>query len=141
MRDIIETDTATVARVADDLVICRYKPQAVISAQAVRENLEARSRLPGERPTAVIGIFPEDVDFDMTLLGRDHYVEVDVNDRTRVLAIVAEGSLFNRIAHLYFAYYPTHFRTQVFQQLSEALVWVEQQVHLLGPQGPSAGKA
>lgn len=77
-----------------------------------------------------MGIFPEDSEFDMTLLSEDHYCEIVLNDVTRSLAIVAEGSLFDTVAHLYFAYFPTKFPSRVFRTEAEALVWVNEQIAL-----------
>ena len=127
----IETKSAIVERMNPDMVICKYKPGVKVDAAAVRENLEARKRFPGKEPYAVIGIFPEDVDFDMSLLNTDHYKNVAVNDVTSLLAIVAEGSLFENIAELFFAYHPQSFSTRVFSNIQDALIWVEERRALL----------
>lgn len=124
----IETPSAIIERVRPDLVICRYRPGVKVDANAVRENLEARKRFPGTEAYGVIGIFPEDVDFDMTVLYNDHYAEARVDEVTSVLAIVAEGSLFERIASLYFSYHPTNFSTRIFRELEEAMNWVEERI-------------
>lgn len=123
--NIIETPSAYVERMNRDLVVTRYKNGVKVDAAAIAENLRARMTLPGKEPYAVIGIFPEDVDFDMDLLDQDHYADRDLSRLTRVLAIVAEGSLFERIAHLYFAYHPPGFHAKVFGRLQEAVMWVD----------------
>ena len=110
----VETPSAVVERVSPELVITRYRPGIRANAAAVKENLEARMSFPGREPYGVIGIFPEDVDFDMSLLEQDHYTDIALNEVTQVLAIVAEGALFDPIARLYFAYHPTSFASQVF---------------------------
>ena len=126
-----ETASAIVERVNPELVICRYKHGIKVNAAAVRENLEARMRFPGKDAYAVIGIFPEDVDFDMSLLEQNHYTDIALNEVTRVLAIVAEGALFDPIAKLYFAYHPTQFDSQVFSTEKEALAWADQWIAVL----------
>lgn len=118
-----ETATAFVERVTPDLVICRYKEGVRVNAAVVAENLAARMRFPGSAPYAVIGIFPEDVDFDMSLLERDHYMDIALNTVTQVLAIVAQGALFDPIVRLYFAYHPTRFNSAVFDNEAEAVLW------------------
>ena len=123
-----ETPSAVVERIHPDLVICRYKPGVKVDAKAVRENLDARMSFPGKEPYAVIGIFPQDVDFDMSLLTIDHYADGTFNELTRVLAIVAEGDMFEPIAQLYFAYHPTRFASRVFPSEKEALAWVNQKI-------------
>lgn len=121
----IETKSASVERIDTDLVICRYKHNIRVDARAVAENLAARKRFPGGEPYAVIGIFPESVDFDMSLIENNHYTDIAINKVTRVLAIVAEGALFEPIARLYFAYYPPQFSTGVFSTEEEARKWVD----------------
>ncbi len=124
----IETSSAIVQRVDTDLVICRYKHGAQVNAAAVAENLEARMRFPGSEPYAVIGIFPGDVHFDMSLLEKDHYTSIALNQVTRVLAIVAEDELFDPIARLYFAYHPTSFSSAVFPNEERARAWVDARI-------------
>jgi hypothetical protein len=123
-----ETRSAVVERINPDLVICRYKEGVKVDAAAVRENLEARKRFPGHEPYAVIGIFPESVDFDMSLLERNHYSDIALNKVTQLLAIVAHGALFEPVANLYFAYHPTPFTSQVFPTEQEALKWVKERI-------------
>jgi hypothetical protein len=127
----VETPSALVERTRPELVICRYKHGVKVDAAAVRENVAARMRFPGKEPYAVVGIFPEDVDFDMSLLEQDHYTDSALKAATRILAIVAEGALFEPIANLYFAYHPTQFLSKVFPTEAEALVWVEQQIEVV----------
>ena len=124
----IETNSAVVERINPDLVICTYKPGVKVDADAVRENLLARKQFPGREAYVVIGIFPEDVDFDMSLLDTDHYKATSVDDVTRLLAIVAEGSLFERIAQLYFAYHPTNFTSRVFRRVADAMNWADERI-------------
>lgn len=124
----VETPSAVVEKLGPDLVVCRYRHGVKVTADAVRENLEARMAFTGKEPYAVIGIFPEDVDFDMSLLERNHYTDIALNAATRVLAIVAEGSLFEPIAELYFAYHPTQFTSRVFPSEGPALSWVQERI-------------
>jgi hypothetical protein len=126
--NLIETPSAYVERMNRDLVVTRYKNGVKVDAAAIAENLRARMSFPGSEPYAVIGIFPEDVDFDLDLLDRDHYSDKDTSRLTRVLAIVAEGVLFEKIAHLYFAYHPPGFHAKVFRRLQEAVLWVDERL-------------
>ncbi|MBK6410652.1 MAG: hypothetical protein IPO60_03070 [Flavobacteriales bacterium] len=130
-----ETASAIVERVDPDLVICRYKHGVKVNAAAVEENLEARLRFPGKEPYAVIGIFPGDVDFDMSLLEHDHYTGIALNQITRVLAIVAEDELFDPIARLYFAYHPTGFNSRVFHNEEDARTWVNARIQCVRETG------
>lgn len=123
-----ETASATLERVNKELVICRYKRGARVDAIAVTENLHARLRFRGREPYAVMGIFPADVDFDMTLLKPNYYTDMALNDVTRVLAIVAEGDLFEPVSSLFFKYHPTPFSSSVFAREADAMVWVTDRI-------------
>lgn len=125
----VETPSAVVEKLGPDLVVCRYRHGVKVTAAAVRENLDARLALGGKEPYAVIGIFPEDVDFDMSLLEENHYTDIVLNAATRVLALVAEGDLFEPIAKLYLAYHPTQFESAVFPTEVAAKTWVDQQIN------------
>ena len=131
----IETPSAIVERVDEELVICRYKHGVKVNAAAVAENLLARLRFPGKEPYAVIGIFPSDVNFDMSLLEKSHYTSIALNNVTRVLAIVAQDELFEPIAKLYFAYYPTSFSNMVFRTEAEARTWVNARIQCIRDEG------
>jgi len=125
----VETRSAVVEKAGPELVVCRYRHGVKVTAAAVRENLEARLTLVGKEPYAVIGIFPEDVDFDMSLLEENHYTDIVLNAATRVLALVAEGDLFEPIAKLYLAYHPTQFESAVFPTEAEAMAWVNERIN------------
>ncbi|MGV9010968.1 MAG: hypothetical protein ACOH13_00095 [Flavobacteriales bacterium] len=126
-----ETRTAVVHRVSPDLVVCRYKPGAIVDAEAVAENLQARLGFPGSEPYGVVGIFPEDVEFDMSVLDKDHYKKTVLNDVTQVLALVAHGELFDTIARMYLAMHPTKFASQVFRMELDAFFWVNGRIQEL----------
>lgn len=120
-----ETASAIVERVHPELAICRYLPGARVDAAALGENLKARMRVPGREAYAVIAIFPEDVDFDMHLLEDDLYTGLSLNEVTRLLAIVAKGSLYDPIARLYSMNHLTSVANRVFRTEAEARAWVE----------------
>lgn len=123
-----ETSSARVERVHAELAICRYRPGARVDAAALGENLEARMRHPGREAHAVIAIFPEDVDFDMVLLEKNHYTDLSLNEVTKVLAIVATGALYERIAGLYALNQLATASNRVFRTEAEARVWVEERI-------------
>lgn len=123
-----ETASAIVERVHSELAICRYHPRARVDATALGENLKARMRVPGKEAYAVIAVFPDNVDFDMTLLGKNLYTELSLNEVTRVLAIVAKGTLYDLIAGLYSMNHLTSVSNRVFRTEKEARAWVEMRI-------------
>lgn len=136
-----ETASAIVERVHSELAICRYHPGARVDATALGENLKARMRVPGREAYAVIAIFPENVDFDMNLLEENLYTDLSLNEVTRVLAIVAEGDLYDPIASLYSMNHLTSVANRVFRTEEEARAWVEMRIaeHAQAPLGGNVG--
>lgn len=124
----VETDSATVERAHAELAICRYRPGTRVDATALGQNLQARMRHPGREAHAVMAIFPEDVDFDIGLLENNHYTDLSLNEVTKVLAIVAHGSLYDRIAHLYTLNHLSTASNRVFRTELEARAWVEERI-------------
>ena len=122
----IETNCAVVRRVSPHVVECWYKPGTKVDASAIRENLEARKQLATDVVQGVIGIFPEDVDFDLSLIFNDHYGDAEMDAWTSAVAIVAQGMMFERLAKVYFNHHPANFPTRVFNDLEEARSWVAQ---------------
>ena len=120
-----ETASAVVERIHAELAICRYRPRVRVDAPALGENLKARMRVPGKEAYALIAIFPENVDFDMSLLDMNLYTDLSLNEDTRVLAIVALGRLYERIAHRTALNPAARVGLRVFRTEEEARDWVE----------------
>lgn len=55
----------------------------------------------------------------------DHYKHRPVVDCTRFLAISAGSAMHERMASLYFAYFPQNFRTAIFTDEQEARNWLK----------------
>lgn len=125
---IIETPTATVQFIARNVVLARYRPDVQVGREEIAENLRARIAGLGEGPYGVIALFPEETDFELSLLSTDHYADEAMARSTSALAIVAEGTLYERFAHIYLNYHPTAFRAKVFADLTPAIAWVQEQV-------------
>lgn len=123
-----ETASAIVERVHSELAICRYHPRARVDATALGENLKARMRVPGREAYALIAIFPENVDFDLSLLEKHYYTDLSLNEVTRVLALVAMGTLYESIASLYSLNHLRSVSNRVFRTEKEARAWVEMRI-------------
>ena len=123
-----ETNSAIVQQVTPDLVVTRYKPGAMVDAQAVKDNIQARLNFSATHPYAVVGIFPDDVDFDMSALENDHFKGEVLNEVTQVMAIVAHGDTFDTMAQMYFALHPTQFASRVFRMEIDAFQWVNERI-------------
>lgn len=124
----IETNSVVMERVGPDLVVCRYKTGVRVNAAVLQENLMARKLFAGPEPFGVIGILPEDLDFDTSLVGSDVYAGGIVDRETHALALVVEGDLLEKLAALYLKYHPTKFPCQVFARYADAVKWVGERI-------------
>lgn len=127
----VETSCATVELLRPQLVVCRYAPGAKVTAAGIMENIEARLRLVGNAPHVAITIFPDPEDFDMTMLQADHYRGTKGDAGLQAMAMVAEGTVINPVVKLYFAYFPSKFKAEVFASESEGMAWIQAQHALL----------
>ena len=126
MNELIETRQATIERTADNVLEVRYKPGQTLDPAGIGDVLHERERLcGGQKGQAVLAVIPPDADFQMLLMTRDHYKDRPVVDCTRFLAIAASSVMHERMASLYFAYFPQNFPTAVFTDEEEARVWLK----------------
>ncbi|MCL4280966.1 MAG: hypothetical protein KJZ58_01770 [Flavobacteriales bacterium] len=123
----VTTSTAVVEITGGGIVVCRYMPGAKVTAAGINENIEARRKLAGSAPHLAVTVLPSPEDFDMTMLKQDHYAGVPGDDSLQAQAMVAEGAVMFPLAKLYFAYFPTRFRNEVFASEPEAMAWIRDQ--------------
>lgn len=125
MNELIETRQATIERTADNVLEVRYKPGLTLDPDGLQDVLSERERICGGRGAqAVLAVIPPDADFQMMLMTKDHYKDRPVVDCTRFLAIAATSVMHERMASLYFAYFPQNFPTAVFSDEEEARTWL-----------------
>jgi hypothetical protein len=126
MNELIETRQATIERTEDQLIEVRYKPGVTIDPKGLSDVLSERERLcDGGDGQAVLAIIPPDADFQMALMTSDHYKGRPVTDCTRFLAVATSSTTHERMASLYFAYFPQDFRTAIFNDEAEARAWLK----------------
>ena len=126
MNALIETRQATIEKTADNVLEVRYKPGQTLDPAGLSEVLSERERLcSGQGGQAVHGVMPADADFQMVIMTSDHYKGRPVVDCTRFLAITASSVMHERMASLYFAYFPQNFRTAIFTDEVEARKWLK----------------
>lgn len=126
MNALIETRQATIEKTADNVLEVRYKPGQTLDPAGLSEVLSERERLcSGQGGQAVHAVIPADADFQMVIMTSDHYKGRPVVDCTRFLAITASSVMHERMASLYFAYFPQNFRTAIFTDEVEARKWLK----------------
>jgi hypothetical protein len=124
MKQLIETRLATLERVSDELFEIRFKPGVKLDKDGLVEVLNERKRFCGSGAHHVLAVFPAESDFDMEVMTSDHYLNTQMRDHTRSLALAANGTMNERMASLYFAYFPQPFEARVFIEESEAREWL-----------------
>lgn len=126
MKELIETRQATIELTADHLVEVRYKPGETLDPAGLSDVLGERERIcDGHRGQAVLAVIPPDADFQLSLMTTDHYKDRPVVDCTRFLAITAGNVMHERMASLYFSYFPQNFSTCIFNDEAEARAWLK----------------
>lgn len=124
MTELIETRLATLERTSDDIVEVRFKPGVKLDPAGIMEVLRERKRFCTPGGHHVLAVFPPESDFEMGVMTTDHYLESGIRDCTRTLALAANGAMNERMASLYFAYFPQPFDARVFMEESEARTWL-----------------
>lgn len=128
MNDLIETRLATIERVGTELLEVRFKPDQHVDRAGIDEILEERKRLCPEGTRNILTIIPGEPDFDLDVVTTDHYSGRELENCTRALAIAASSTINERMAGLFFAYFPQAFATKVFSGEEEARRWLQEQV-------------
>lgn len=127
MTSLIETRIATLERKDDRRLEIRFKPDQRIDMEGIEEILARRRQLCPEGPRTVLAVLPPDVDFDIAVVMKDHYVGLGLENCTTALAFAANSTTNERIAGLYFAYFPQPFATRVCTDEQEATRWLAEQ--------------
>jgi len=126
MNELIETRQATIERTDDNVLEVRYKPGQTLDPAGLNDVLSERERLcKGQGGQTVLAVIPPDADFQMVLMTHDHYKDRPVVDCTRFLTIAASSTMHERMASLYFAYFPQNFLTAIFNDEFEAREWLK----------------
>jgi hypothetical protein len=128
MTSLTETRLAILERVSPELLEVRFKPGQKIDLSGLHDILLERQRMCNGEPYDVLAIIPPDTDFEMNVMTQDHYRGLGLERCTRKVAWAASDMLSERMASLYFAYFPQPFPTRVFSDEAEARQWLLGQV-------------
>lgn len=125
MNDLIETRLAIIEKVGNELLEVRFKPDVHVDRAGIDEILKERKRLCPEGSRNILTVIPGEPDFDLDVVTTDHYAGRGLENCTRALAIAAGSSLNERMAGLFFAYFPQEFSTRVFNNERDARKWLD----------------
>ncbi len=119
------TPLFTIERARPELYLVRYREGIVINAALIEESLRVRRELAGYRPYASIAVFPSSALYEPDLYDNDLYEQEDPKHFVKALAIVNEGGALIPVAERYYAKHPPFFKVKIFDNIPDALVWVE----------------
>jgi hypothetical protein len=118
---------ATVLRTAPDLVEVRFHEGALWSNAAIMPILEQRAALGREVPNKVLVVLPELLDFELGTMTTDHYAGVGLEVHCLAEAWVVRNAFNEKLARLYFSYFPSPVPCRIFFEEAEARTWLEEQ--------------
>ncbi|MEO8589628.1 MAG: hypothetical protein ABI432_09680 [Flavobacteriales bacterium] len=121
---LIETRTATVERVAPNLIELRFKPDVKLDVAGLGEVVHAKRTICRGEEMDVLAILPPDVDFELNVLQADLHAENNGCGLARRLALAAQSTFNERLASIYFRYHPRKYATAVFIAEADAREWL-----------------
>lgn len=125
---VIETRIATMSLVAPGFIEQRFRLGARIDLAGFAENKEARFKLADGVTCVMLSVIPKDMDFDVSVTTVDHFAPERGMDTLQALAVVVQDNMSEMVTKLFFSYFPTVFRTRVFDGEHEARMWLEKQI-------------
>jgi hypothetical protein len=129
MRKFVETRQATLEVCRDGTVEIRFRSGITLDQAGLHEVIAERERLCSDGELhAVLVIYPQDGDFEISVMTMDHYTGRKVQGLTRCMAIAANTVMHERMASLYFAYFPQPFAARAFVEEEAAREWLSAQL-------------
>ncbi len=123
--EMVETRLALIARKANGLVETRFKEEALIDDEGMRENIRTRRQLCGEKPHALLTVIPSDVQFATTIMSPDLMPDEEDRAKIKAIALVAPEGIPGMMARLYFSCFPAVAATRIFSDEATAMIWLE----------------
>ena len=119
------TPLFTLERSGPEVYLIRYAKGIVINGALIEESLRVRRELVGRRPYVSIAVFPETATYAPDLFDTDLYEQGDPEHFVKALALVSVGGALIPVADHYYAEHPARITVQAFDNVPDALVWME----------------
>ena len=126
MNESMSTTLATVSRTGPDRLEVRCHEAVYWSERAIAELIQARATLAAGTPMKVLVVLPEDLHFDTETLASMHYDPTTLPEHCRAEAWAVRNTLNEKIAELYFRYFPSPVPSAFFLREEEASKWLDQ---------------
>ncbi len=124
----METRSATIIKRKNGLVETRFKENALIDSEGIRENIEVRRRLCVDIPHALLTIVPPDARFATSTMTVDPFPEPKDRAQITAIALVAPVGVTGMMARLYFSCFPAVAVTRIFGHEEPAIRWLEERL-------------
>ena len=123
----IGTKLASMTLEAAGFVVQRFHEGAKLDLAGFEENRRVRQQLGGAGPYKMLSILPEDIDFELSVLGTDHFGAAAEIAGLSALAVVANGQLIQGVSAIFFKYFPPQFPARIFNNEKDARAWLDAQ--------------
>lgn len=120
---LIDTRTATLERVSNELIELRFKPDVKLDVDGMTEIVVAKRQL-GGNGSDVLAILPPELDFDLNVLTIDHHAVNGGCGAVERMAFATQSSFNERLTNIYFRYHPRPHPTGVFVSETDARKWL-----------------
>ncbi|MBK8499973.1 MAG: STAS/SEC14 domain-containing protein [Flavobacteriales bacterium] len=120
----IETRLATMALTAPGFIEQRFREGVKLDREGFEENRLARQQLCGNGHYQMLSILQEDTDFELSVLGEDHFGAVAEIAGLSALGVVAQGRFIEGIVAIFFKYFPPQFPARTFNNEQDARAWL-----------------
>lgn len=121
---LIDTRSATLERVSDELIELRFKPDVKLDVAGMAEIVHAKRALVGRQAMDVLAVLPPELDFELNVLSLDHNAANGGCGNAHRLAFAAQSSFNERLANIYFRYHPRQHPTGIFLTEADARKWL-----------------
>lgn len=123
----IPTRLAIMSLVEPGFIEQRFRQGVKLDREGFEENRVARHALAGEDSYVMLSTLPEDIDFELSVLGTDHFGAAEEIEGLSALAVVAHGQLAQGVTAIFFKYFPPQFPARIFSNAVDARAWLMEQ--------------
>jgi hypothetical protein len=123
-----ETECAVLERSRPDLLEIHYRHGALLTNESIAEVSSMRRAVMGTAYYGTLSLVPEDVDYRLETMQRDHMAEDRSQGRVIASAVVARANMMEMMVKLYFSYFPQLHRILVTDKEDEARRWLDAQL-------------
>lgn len=122
------TTIAKLIRVRPDLLEIHYAPGSTLTVEHTTEVQEMRRKIMGNARYGTLTIIPDDVDYQLNAMDKDH-VSVERSQGNLVAsAVVAKATMIELLVKLYFANFQPLHGVKVTDNEQEARAWLSTQL-------------